>query len=116
MATEFDFPVIATVEELDEVIERSRSAENPVILFNHDPWCPISARAYAEMKKAELPGEIGLIDVSRLKLVTQALAERTGIRHESPQVIVMKDGVPTWNASHFGITNDAVRQIVSNPT
>lgn len=112
MTTAFDFPTISTVEELDALIERSRSSGETVVLFNHDPWCPISARAYAEMRSTDLGNRVALIDVSRLKTVTRALTEKTGIRHESPQVIILKNGTPAWDASHFGITGDAVRGVL----
>lgn len=110
MSTEFDFPTISDVDELDALFERSRSEGETIVLFNHDPWCPISARAYKEMRNAELTANVSLIDVSRVKAVTRALTEKTGVRHESPQVIVVKNGTPSWDASHFGITSDAVRR------
>ena len=113
MSTEFDFQTIANVDELDALFERSRIDGETIVLFNHDPWCPISARAYTEMRSAELDANVALIDVSRLKVVTRALTERTGVRHESPQVIVLRDGAPAWDASHFGITRDAVRRVVA---
>ncbi|HUG15587.1 MAG TPA: bacillithiol system redox-active protein YtxJ [Thermomicrobiales bacterium] len=94
------FPRIETIDELDAAFARSR--ENPVVLFNHDPWCPISARAFRAL--AQQPHPLSLIDVSRRRDITLELARRTGVRHESPQVIVVHDGAARWAASHFAIT------------
>ena len=104
------FHQISGVDALDDLLERSRS--ETVILFNHDPYCPISARAYSQM---ELVGDgVALIDVSRERALTREIQGRTGVRHESPQVIVLRDGKPTWSASHFAITTDAVQAATGN--
>jgi bacillithiol system protein YtxJ len=36
--------------------------------------------------------------------VSDAAAQRLGIRHETPQAILLRDGRVVWNASHFRIT------------
>jgi bacillithiol system protein YtxJ len=100
------FTPITDTESLDALF--ASSAEQPVILFKHDPYCPISARAYREMER--VPGDVALVDVEHDKAIASAVAERTGVRHESPQVIVVKDGQPVWSASHFNIKADAVSQ------
>ena len=100
------FTPITDSASLDALFESS--AERPVILFKHDPYCPISARAYREME--QVPGDIALVDVEHDKTIASAVAKRTGVRHESPQVIVVKDGQPVWSASHFNIKADAVSQ------
>jgi bacillithiol system protein YtxJ len=107
MATRFN--KVSGVEVLDSLLEQSQS--ETVILFNHDPYCPISARAFGQMEKFD--GDVALIDVSREKSLTREIQGRTGVRHESPQVIVLRDGRPTWSASHFQITADAVQEAAS---
>lgn len=83
----------------------------PGLLFLHDPGCPISTRAHREM--ARLGGEIPMVDVRRSSGVGRAVETATGIRHESPQVIVFADGRATWSASHFAITAAAVRRALA---
>jgi bacillithiol system protein YtxJ len=51
-----------------------------------------------------------LVDVRAQRPLSQTIAMRSGVRHESPQVIVFRQGVPTWNASHADITADALKQ------
>ena len=51
------------------------------------------------MEKYE--GEVSLVVVQTARNVSRELATMTGIRHETPQVIVLKDGKAVWNASHF---------------
>ena len=45
--------------------------------------------------------------------LSDSAAERFGIRHETPQAILLKDGRPVWNASHFRITADALTRAIS---
>jgi bacillithiol system protein YtxJ len=45
--------------------------------------------------------------------VSDHAAARLGVRHETPQAILLRDGRPVWNASHFRITADALGKIVT---
>ncbi len=58
---------------------------------------------------ALLGGDVPLVDVRRAHDVSDEIARRTGVRHESPQVIVLRDGRAVWSASHGAITAGAVR-------
>lgn len=102
------FAPLETVDDLDTVL--TRSYEAPTVLFLHDRWCPISKNAYKEMSglDAEAAAKTVLIDVTRGRELSQAIEERTGVRHESPQVLVLREGKATWHASHFAITAKAV--------
>jgi bacillithiol system protein YtxJ len=77
------------------------SAEQPVVLFKHDFACPISVTAYREL--AAVPGAVQLIDVERQQGLAGQVASRTGIEHESPQVIVLRHGRAVYTASHWDI-------------
>ena len=98
------FVPVADRTELDRLF--AESAEQPVVLFKHDFACHISANAYREL--ASVPGEVPLIDVARQKELADAVASRTGIEHESPQVIVLHNGRPVYAASHWDITAEEV--------
>jgi len=84
----------------------------PVVVFKHSTACPISAAAYREMEKYE--GDVSLVVVQTAREVSKELASLTGIRHESPQVIVLKDGKAVWNASHYQIKAGEVAQAIKS--
>ena len=95
------------VPDLAALDDRFAQAQTvPVILFLHDPFCPTSRAAAREL--AQVPGAIALIDVARAPALSHAIALRTGIRHESPQVIVLRGGQAVWSAAHRAITATAV--------
>ena len=101
---EFDAPFMGVADEaaLGDLFAQS----GPTLLYLHDPWCPISGRAFQEMQA--LPGPIQTVDVSTQSDLSREIEERTGIRHESPQAILLVDGAPVWNASHHRISSGAV--------
>jgi bacillithiol system protein YtxJ len=88
------------------------SKQRPVIVFKHSNACSISARAYREMEKFE--GQVNLLEVQSAREVSRELANLTGIRHETPQVIVLRDGKAVWNASHFDVTAGDVAKAVAS--
>ena len=101
---------IQSEDQLTQTIEDSRT--QPVFLFKHSTRCPISAgarravEAYIEHAKDAPP--FHMINVVEARPVAMAAAERLGVEHQSPQLILLKDGAPAWQASHGTITEAAV--------
>ena len=105
---ETQFTPINDTNSLEQLLARSHN--EPVILFKHSTTCPISASAYKQMSRVE--ADVSLVVVQRARDVSNEIATRTGIRHESPQAIVLRNGEAVWTASHFDITSDAVEKAV----
>jgi bacillithiol system protein YtxJ len=107
-----NFTPVTEAGEFDELLARSHDA--PVVLFKHSTTCPISARAHRQMLQlpVEVAGRVSLVIVQRARELSRRVAELTGIRHESPQTIILRNGEAVWSASHFDITAEAVAQAV----
>ena len=86
----------------------ARSAVVPIIIFKHSTTCPLSADAYGEMER--MPGPVALVEVQNGREVSREIAARTGIEHQSPQVIILRNGKAVWHASHWNIKTEAVEQ------
>ncbi|MDE3195999.1 MAG: bacillithiol system redox-active protein YtxJ, partial [Acidobacteriota bacterium] len=76
-------------------------------LFKHSTACPVSWTAHAQVTRflkhnASVP--VYLVPVIRERVLSRAIADRTGVRHESPQVILIRKGVAADSASHGEIT------------
>ena len=95
-------------DSLDSLVEQSK--ERPVVIFKHSLTCSISASVYNEM--AEFEGEVALIEVQKNRELSREIANRLGVVHVSPQVIVLRNGQVVWNASHFNVTAGAVEKAV----
>ena len=97
---------LSDVAELESAITESR--ERPVLLFKHSRTCGISCEAldelHAHIEGAAAVAAYKLITVQSHRRVSDEVASRFGIRHESPQAILLRDGVPVWTGSHFRIT------------
>jgi bacillithiol system protein YtxJ len=105
-----NFSRITDVTELEKLIDRSK--ERPVVIFKHSLTCPISASAYERMKSYD--GDVDLVEVQRARPLSDEIAQRLGVRHESPQIIIVRNGQVLWDASHFQITADKVAEAVRN--
>ncbi len=106
MVTELGQP-----EDLEQLLERSRT--EPILIFKHSTQCSISTAAYNEFLEFTSGAEeisCGLILVLENRPLSTAIETRLGIRHESPQAIVVENGRPIWNASHWSITAGALRR------
>lgn len=103
------FTPLATADAFEALL--ADSSAQPVVIFKHSPTCGTSAMAYDELSDL-LEGdgaEIHLLNVLTSRPLSQAVAARLGVRHESPQVLILKDGMVRWHGSHYRVTADAVR-------
>jgi len=99
------FQAITESDQLDALF--ARSTGRPVVIFKHDPFCSISSRAYDQVSR--VGAAVAMIDVSRDRDLSFAVADQTGVKHESPQIVVLRDGATFWHASHGSITTSGVR-------
>ena len=93
------------------------SSTRPVLVFKHSNACPISSRAHEEVRKLVDSGGgdasdygFGMIVVQEARAVSNAVEEALGVRHETPQALVVRDGKVVWHASHFDITRDRLAE------
>ena len=98
------FNEIHDTSELDALFEKSN--EQSVVLFKHSITCPISSGVYHEISNAD--ADINLIVVQNARTVSSAIAEKTGIRHESPQALILRNGKVIYHASHYDVTANDV--------
>ena len=96
---ENQFIEITNLTSLDDFVAQLDGA--PGVLFKHSNSCGVSARAYAEMSK--LPHPVALVVVQQARTVSDEIEKRWQIGHETPQVLVVKNGALLWNASHFRV-------------
>jgi bacillithiol system protein YtxJ len=102
--------VLSTTEELDLAL--AQSSGRPAVVFKHSPTCGISAQAFesiSEWLTGTIPdADFYVVPVPASRAVATELAQRFGIRHESPQVMVIDGGEVTWHGSHFRATATAI--------
>jgi bacillithiol system protein YtxJ len=99
---------IKTQEELEQAL-----LEEVSVIFKHSTRCPVSASAKREFETFALENNniagMYIIDVIKNRNIALDVASKTGIRHESPQILIVHFGHVIWNASHWSITAEAIQ-------
>lgn len=97
----------------------AESHEHPVVVFKHSLICPTSRHAFdvyrrfVENAHSENDGRFKLIEIQRHRDLSREVADRTAVRHESPQALVLRDGQVTWHESHWKITQEALNEALA---
>jgi bacillithiol system protein YtxJ len=94
---------IAQLDAIDLASQRS-----PVLIFKHSTRCNISSAALARLERAWTAADDQAhtayhLDLIRHRDVSNAIAQRYGVEHASPQVLVIRNGRSVYTESHFGI-------------
>jgi bacillithiol system protein YtxJ len=87
----------------------------PVFIMKHSTTCPVSQAAFTEYEKFsnENPeSNCYFLTVQNARPLSTYIAEEFQIKHESPQAFLFKNGDVKWNASHWKITNSALKTIL----
>lgn len=100
------FVDLESKERLDELFKESH--KRPIAIFKHSNSCGISADIYDQISRVD--AEINIVVVQTNRGVSDEIEHRTGIRHASPQLFVVKDGDATHHASHYSISPDRLRE------
>jgi len=90
--------------QLEEIQERSSG--RPQLIFKHSTRCSTSAVVKGRLDRAEKPEAIDFyyLDLISYRPVSNKVADLFRIDHESPQVLLIRDGQCIYDESHMGIT------------
>ncbi|AXG71017.1 hypothetical protein KORDIASMS9_03272 [Kordia sp. SMS9] len=100
--------------QLDTIVEESKT--KPVAIFKHSTRCGISRMVINQFEKAydleEHQMNVYYLDLLNYRPISQEIATRFQVWHESPQLIVVKNGITVAHASHSQINGVALEQFV----
>ncbi len=100
-----------TSQEVDSAISGETA-----ILYKHSTRCPISAAAHKEMEQfleRNPDAPFYMVDVNDSADVSGYIEQTTGIEHQSPQLILFRNGIPKWNTARFDISAEALEEQLS---
>lgn len=104
------------MKKVESQVEFQQLLEHNVfLLLKHSLTCPISGEAFDEYTKfvEEHPAiKTAYLAVQEAKPLSEYVRDLTGIKHESPQAILFKNGKAVWNTSHRRITNENLEQAI----
>ena len=109
-----DWINLTTVSQLSDIKDRSKN--KPQVIFKHSTRCSISGVAKSRLERAASPENIDFyfLDLIKNRDISNKIAEEFSVYHESPQVLVIKNGACVYDESHSGINmNDIEEQAVA---
>ena len=106
-----DLKALRQLSDLDQLLDTSD--RRAVLLFKHSYACGTSAAALDELiahleEDQRYDTDYAVVTVQTHREVSNAVAARLGVRHETPQALLIRNGRVLWSASHFRVTADAV--------
>lgn len=109
---ERDLTRIDGLAELERALAESH--DRPLLIFKHSRTCGVSAEALEELQShiqdEALGVQYALVTVQTHREVSNAIASQLGVRHETPQAILVRSGQVIWSASHFRVTASELRK------
>lgn len=107
---------ITTNEEWNTIFEGTNS--KPVVVLKHSTACPVSANALDEYESylGSTPNQevdYILVKVIESRPVSNQIAEDTGVKHASPQILYIKNKETIWNTSHWSITKQHMNAVLN---
>lgn len=117
-----DLMVIQNMDMLEELFQKS--FEKPLFIYKHSTNCGSSRHAHYSLQKFMMQRQtaeyfiFAMIRVNEERHIAVEVTNRFGIKHASPQILLIHKGKVVWHTSHqminsFNLSNTA-RQILAN--
>ena len=108
-----DWIVLREESELEEIIRRSESKSQ--VIFKHSTRCSISSVAKGRLERSRVPpgADFHYLDLISFRNISNKIAQVFKIHHESPQILVIKNGECIYDESHMGIRMEDIEEVLS---
>lgn len=97
-------------DELLEIIEKSLS--KPQVIFKHSTRCSISSMAKSRLERSVVPEntDFYFLDLIAHRNISNKIADEFNVFHESPQLLLIKNGECVYDESHGAINMDSLEE------
>jgi len=94
---------LTTEAQWSELLGKSESI--PQLVFKHSTRCSISSMIWKRLERSEAPAGIDFyfLDLIRFRDLSNKIAEDMRVEHQSPQVLLIRQGKCIYNESHNAI-------------
>lgn len=102
-------------DQLKEIV--AESEEKNILIFKHSTRCSISRttldRLERNWKDADVPNvKAYYLDLLTYRSISNTIAEQFQVEHQSPQVLIIRNGRSVYDNSHFGIDFNEIKKLV----
>lgn len=110
-----DWITLNDLKQLDDI--RAQSKEKPVLIYKHSSRCNISRTAFDRLeRKWDADAAAGIrryfLDLISYREISNQIAEQFQVEHQSPQILVIKDGQSILDLSHYEIDFEHIRSVL----
>ena len=115
---DLELTALREVTELERALKDSH--QRPLLLFKHSYSCGVSAEALDELRAHIEEAAEGravryaMVTVQTHRELSNRIAERLGVRHETPQAILVRAGRAVWTASHFRVNSAELQKALGS--
>jgi bacillithiol system protein YtxJ len=103
---------LTDIDQLTSIL--SESHQRPQLVFKHSTRCSISTMALNRLKGLSVGffnrADFYYLDLIAFRNISNAIADNFHVYHESPQIILLKDGEAVYDASHLEITPESIEK------
>ncbi len=94
---------------------RKKSSQKPQVIFKHSTRCGISSVAKSRLEKWQPSEDFDFyyLDLIKYRSLSNRVAEEFEVYHESPQVLVIKNGECVYDESHLGISLQEILELAA---
>jgi bacillithiol system protein YtxJ len=103
-AAKMDWTILKDLGQLNEIVDLSTL--KPVVIFKHSTRCSVSRMALKQFESEfAIHDEVLLyfLDLLEHRDISNEIEKRFKVEHQSPQIIIVKDGKTIYHASHSDI-------------
>lgn len=101
-------------DEKDLETIKQLSAARPQVIYKHSTRCFVSTMVRKDLESSDPPAhfDFHFLDLIAYRSISNRIADEFGVIHESPQVLVIRDGKSVFDASHDSISMEEIAQAV----
>lgn len=105
-----NWKILTTDNQIDEI--KTLSKETPQVIFKHSTRCATSSVAKSRLERAQTPekADFYFLDLIKYRSLSNRIESDFMVYHESPQVLIIKNGECIYDESHNGISMEEISE------
>lgn len=112
-----ELPVQWNIPETENQIDELFQSNRIQVIYKHSFSCSISIfaknRIEADIENLSNEADFHFVDVRINRSISNYVAEKSGVHHESPQLLIIRDGKVLWNGSHNRVQTEPIKNTLN---
>lgn len=112
---EIPWNILNEAKQLETIVKESE--EVPVLIFKHSTRCEISKRILKNFeenyKLSTNQLKLYYLDLWEFRPISDTIEKQFGVLHESPQVLIIQNGKSIYDASHFDVDYEVIKELIA---